>query len=160
MQLTNTFMWKSLVDLSSFQLHVVFFAFLSTPSELHTSCLKHFSTSCQSRTPCCISGRFCPAKPKIKTNQPTLKNHTETTHPTHPTHHTREHPKHLENSLLELQPVFQLRISCMRPQCSVDRAVEPPKTGIRPCSCEGVAGLRWPATLLNLWFKLNTGKSG
>ena len=36
------------------------------------SCFEHFSTRCQNRTPFYISGRFCPAKPKINPWNPTL----------------------------------------------------------------------------------------
>ena len=85
--------------------HITLCVFLSTPFELHAlnpillstsflsklqffSCFEHFSTRCQNRTPCYISGRFCPAKPKIKPYNQPLEPHTE--HPKLPKHLTKQ----------------------------------------------------------------------
>ena len=72
-----------------------FAPFLSTPFELYAlnlilcfslflsklqffSCFDHFlSRRCEIRTPYCISGRLCPAKPKIKPHNQPLEPHTE-----------------------------------------------------------------------------------
>ena len=58
--------------------HITFCVFLSTPFELYARTpsyfLPHFCPNFNFSavvTPCYISGRFCPAKPKIKTLQPT-----------------------------------------------------------------------------------------
>ena len=86
-----------------------FARFLSTPLKLYAlnpislftsflsklqffSCSEHFSTRCQNRTVCYISGRFRPGKPQIKPyNQPT--EHTKK--PTLNTLHTLNTPNTL-----------------------------------------------------------------
>ena len=66
---------------------VLFRLFTSCLSKLHFSAvLSIFSTRCQNRTSCHISGRFCPPKPKVNPTTP-LERHTE-----HPQH--LKHPKH------------------------------------------------------------------
>ena len=98
------FFCPPLFELYALNPMLYFARFLSTPFELYAlnsillltlflsklqffSCFEHFSTRCQNRTPCYISGRFCPVKSKIKPyNQPLLN----TEHPEHP-----EHPKTL-----------------------------------------------------------------